>query len=186
MIFSEKGNVSGNQCWQNEHFIRLDHKENFTLIMSKITHQWKSSKSALSLGGQVLLDFDDWTIIVQQRIRQFRSINNRPDNHQLQQIINAFMQCDHCQRKNERQSVAVCVVTLNYGECDTATRHSPTEWSLRVNAMHLFKKKATWVCNSLGWISPWLHCQYTRFHINDFMSMFWFRIKRVRMPFCSL
>ena len=28
---------NGNECWQNEDFIRLEHKENFTLIMSEIS-----------------------------------------------------------------------------------------------------------------------------------------------------
>ena len=53
------------------------------------------------------------------------------------EIINALMHCDHCVRRYERQSVAVeavCVVSLNYGECDTATRNCATEWSLRVTA----------------------------------------------------
>ena len=36
---------------------------------------------------------------------------------------------------------AVCIVTLNYGECDTATPTSPTEWALRVTATHLLKKR---------------------------------------------
>ena len=38
--------------------------------------------------GELGEDFDDWTIIVQQRIRQFRE--GRASN-QLQEIINAFM-----------------------------------------------------------------------------------------------
>ena len=45
------------------------------------------------------------------------------------------MHCDHCFRRYERESVAVeavCVVSLNYGHCDTATRNCATEWSLRV------------------------------------------------------
>ena len=45
------------------------------------------------------------------------------------EIINAFMQCDHCVRRYERESIAVeavCVVSLNYGECDTATRRMVT------------------------------------------------------------
>ena len=60
------------------------------------------------------------------------------------EIINAFMHCDHCVRRYERESVAVeavCVVSLNYGECDTATRNCATEWSLRVTAMQLLKKR---------------------------------------------
>ena len=58
------------------------------------------------------------------------------------------MHCDHCMRRYERESVAVeavCVVSPNYGECDTATRNSPIEWSLRVTATQLLKKKAIWV-----------------------------------------
>ena len=61
------------------------------------------------------------------------------------EIINTFM---HCDRRYERQSVAVepvCVVSLKYGKCDTATRSCATEWSLRVTATQLLKKKATWV-----------------------------------------
>ena len=57
------------------------------------------------------------------------------------------MHCDHCVRRYERESVtveAVYVVSLNYGECDTATRNCATEWSLRVTATQLLKKKATW------------------------------------------
>ena len=53
------------------------------------------------------------------------------------------MQCDHCVRRYERESVAVeavCVVSLNYGECDAATRNCATEWSLRVTATQLLKK----------------------------------------------
>ena len=53
------------------------------------------------------------------------------------------MHCDHCVRRCERESVAVeavCVVSLNYGECDTATRNFATEWSLRVTATQLLKK----------------------------------------------
>ena len=54
------------------------------------------------------------------------------------------MHCDHCVRRYERESVAVevvCVVSLNYGECDTATRNCATEWSLRVTATQLLKKR---------------------------------------------
>ena len=54
------------------------------------------------------------------------------------------MHCDHCVRKYEPESVAkeaVSVVSLYYGECDTATRNSPTEWSLRVTATQLLKKR---------------------------------------------
>ena len=36
---------------------------------------------------------------------------------------------------------AVCVVSLNYAECDTATRNCATEWSLRVTATQLLKKR---------------------------------------------
>ena len=57
------------------------------------------------------------------------------------------MHCDHCVRRYERESVAVeavYVVSLNYGERDTATRNCATEWSLRVTATQLLKKKATW------------------------------------------
>ena len=60
------------------------------------------------------------------------------------EIINAFMHCDHCVRRYERESVAVeavCVVSLNYGHCDTATRNCATEWSLRVTATQLLKKR---------------------------------------------
>ena len=54
------------------------------------------------------------------------------------------MHCDRCVRRYERQSVAVeavCVVSLNYGHCDTATRNCATEWSLRVTATQLLKKR---------------------------------------------
>ena len=54
------------------------------------------------------------------------------------------MHCDHCVRRYERESVAVeavCVVSLNYSECDTATRNCATEWSLRVTATQLLKKR---------------------------------------------
>ena len=54
------------------------------------------------------------------------------------------MHCDHCVRRYERESVAVeavCVVSLNYGHCDTATRNCATEWSLRVTATQLLKKR---------------------------------------------
>ena len=54
------------------------------------------------------------------------------------------MHCHHCVRRYERESVAVeavCVVSLNYGECDTATRNCVTEWSLRVTATQLLKKR---------------------------------------------
>ena len=47
-------------------------------------------------------------------------------------------------RRYVRESVAVeavCVVNLNYGECDTATRNCATEWSLRVTATQLLKRK---------------------------------------------
>ena len=50
----------------------------------------------------------------------------------------------HCDRRYERESVAVeavCVVSLNYGEYDTATRNCATEWSLRVTATQLLKKR---------------------------------------------
>ena len=57
------------------------------------------------------------------------------------EIINAFMHCDHCLRRYEHESVAVCVVSLNYGECDTATRNCATEWSLSVTATQLLKKR---------------------------------------------
>ena len=60
------------------------------------------------------------------------------------EIINAFMHCDHCVRRYERESVAVeavYVVSLNYGHCDTAKRNCATEWSLRVTATHLLKKR---------------------------------------------
>ena len=53
------------------------------------------------------------------------------------------MHCDHCVRRYERESDAVevvCVVSLNYGECDTATRNCTTEWSLRLTATQLLKK----------------------------------------------
>ena len=53
------------------------------------------------------------------------------------------MHCDHCVHRYERESVtveAICVVSLNYGECDTATRNCATEWSLRVTATQLLKK----------------------------------------------
>ena len=42
------------------------------------------------------------------------------------EIINAFIHYDHCVRRYERESVAVCVVSVNYGECDTATRRMVT------------------------------------------------------------
>ena len=54
------------------------------------------------------------------------------------------MHCDHCVRRYERGSVAVeavCVVSLNYGHCDTATRNCATEWSLRITATQLLKKR---------------------------------------------
>ena len=54
------------------------------------------------------------------------------------------MHCDHCVRKYERESVAVeaaCIASLNYGECDTAMRNCATEWSLRVTATPLLKKR---------------------------------------------
>ena len=54
------------------------------------------------------------------------------------------MHCDHCVRRYERESVAVeavCIVSLNYGHCDTATRNCATEWSLRVTATQLLKKR---------------------------------------------
>ena len=54
------------------------------------------------------------------------------------------MHCDHCVRRYERESVAVeavCVVSLNYGECDTATRNCATKWSLRVTVTQLLKKR---------------------------------------------
>ena len=60
------------------------------------------------------------------------------------EIINAFMHCDQCVRRYEREFVAVeavCVVSLNYGHCDTATRNCATEWSLRVTATQLLKKR---------------------------------------------
>ena len=60
------------------------------------------------------------------------------------EIINAFMHCNHCVRRYERESVvveAVCIVSLNYGECDTATRNCVTEWSLRVTATQLLKER---------------------------------------------
>ena len=53
------------------------------------------------------------------------------------------MHCDHCVRRYVRESVAVeavCIVSLNYGHCDTATRNCVTEWSLRVTATQLLKK----------------------------------------------
>ena len=53
------------------------------------------------------------------------------------------MHCDHCVRKYKRESVAVeavCVVGLDYGHCDTATRNCATEQSLRVTATQLLKK----------------------------------------------
>ena len=53
------------------------------------------------------------------------------------------MHCDHCVGRYEREFVAVeavCVVSLNYGECDTATCNCATEWSLRVIATQLLKK----------------------------------------------
>ena len=53
------------------------------------------------------------------------------------------MHCDHCVYRYERESAAVevvCVVSLNYGHCDTATRSCATEWSLRVTATQLLKK----------------------------------------------
>ena len=53
------------------------------------------------------------------------------------------MHCDHCVRRYERESVAVeavCVVSLYYGHCDTATRNCATEWSLRVTATQPLKK----------------------------------------------
>ena len=59
------------------------------------------------------------------------------------------MQCDHCVHGYERESVtveAICVVSLNCGECDTATRNSPTEWALRVNVTQLLKK------GDMGWV----------------------------------
>ena len=54
------------------------------------------------------------------------------------------MHCDHCVRRYEHESVAVeavCVVNLNCGHCDTATRNCATEWSLRVTATQLLKKR---------------------------------------------
>ena len=56
------------------------------------------------------------------------------------EIINTFM---HCVRRYERESIAVeavCIVSLNYGHCDTAMRNCATEWSLRVTATQLSKK----------------------------------------------
>ena len=53
------------------------------------------------------------------------------------------MHCEHCVRRYERASVAVeavCVVSLNYGHYDTATRNCATKWSLRVTATQLLKK----------------------------------------------
>ena len=54
------------------------------------------------------------------------------------------MHCGHCVRRYERESIAVeavCIVSLNYGECDTATPNFATEWSLRVTATQLLKKR---------------------------------------------
>ena len=54
------------------------------------------------------------------------------------------MHSDHCVRRYERESVAVeavCAVSLNYDHCDTATRNCATEWSLRVTATQLLKKR---------------------------------------------
>ena len=133
-----------------EYFIILEHLENLTiltLIMSEIRSSYttnESQRNELSHLAEVLLQFDDWTIIVRisqqrfERFGQFRSTTllGRASN-QLQERINAFMHCGHCQRRYERQFVAVeavCLVTLNYGHCDTATRNSPTEWPLRVTA----------------------------------------------------
>ena len=55
------------------------------------------------------------------------------------------MHCDHCVRRYERESVAVavvCIVSLNCGHYDTATRNCATEWLLRVTATQLLKKGA--------------------------------------------
>ena len=59
------------------------------------------------------------------------------------EIINAFMHCDDCVRRYECESVAVeavCIVSLNYDHCDTATRNCATEWALCVTATQLLKK----------------------------------------------
>ena len=69
------------------------------------------------------------------------------------EIINAFMHCDHCIRRYERESVAVeavCIVSRNCGHCDTATRNCATEWSLRVTAMQLLKKGRHGIRVTLG------------------------------------
>ena len=63
------------------------------------------------------------------------------------------MHCDHCVRRYESESVAVevvCVVSLNYGECDTAARNCATEWSLRVTTTQLLKKRR----HGRSWIVP--------------------------------
>ena len=54
------------------------------------------------------------------------------------------MHCDHCVHRYERESVtveAICVVSLNYGHCDTARRNFPTEWALRVTLTHTLKNE---------------------------------------------
>ena len=54
------------------------------------------------------------------------------------------MHCDHCVRRYGRESVAVeavCVISVNYGHYDTATRNCATEWSLRVTATQLLQKR---------------------------------------------
>ena len=65
------------------------------------------------------------------------------------EIISTFMHCGDCVHRYERESVtveAICVVSLNYGECDTATRNCATEWSLRVTVTQLLKK------GDMGWV----------------------------------
>ena len=99
------------------------------------------------------------------------STNNEFDNldqqrayNQLQERINAFM---HCQRRYQRQSVTVCVVTLNYGECDTPTRNCDAP----------VKEKATWVgqwrenlqfCAWRQFLCTWAHVGMTDYFVGLF------------------
>ena len=70
-------------------------------------------------------DFDDWTI---------NELGSLDKQLCLDEIINAFM---HCQRRYERQFIAVCVVSLNYGECDAAVKKKVT-WDITIgNVLHI-------------------------------------------------
>ena len=114
--FSEKGNVSGNQCWQNEDFIRLEHKENFTLIMWEIRSPIKGKE----------MSWESWekTSIIGRLL-----FNNEFDNLDQQPTWESTARDNQCfyalPRRYERQSVA------SFSTMVTATRNSPTEWPLR-------------------------------------------------------